>query len=276
MDANDIVRLIDTAMETEAAAEPPFRRHLGGSMIGRPCERELWYQFRWTKAGSHRGRMLRLFNRGHREEERFVGYLEKIGVKVRAFDENGQQWRILDVDGHFGGSLDGLATNVPMIDPNEEILLEFKTHNTKSFVGLRTDGVRRAKPSHWAQMQVYMYKRQLRLALYMAVNKNDDDLHCEWVLCEPEEGARLIEKAERIIRAPKPPLRISDSPMWFECKFCDFKGPCHMGEPLRKSCRTCVNSEPVADGQWACRLWKAIIPVDVIPVGCDAYKAITD
>src|SRR5688572_4793950 len=65
----------------------PFRWHLGASIIGHECSRYLWFSFRWcardegeaTKrdANSHAnlGRKLRLFNRGHREEARFIEYL---------------------------------------------------------------------------------------------------------------------------------------------------------------------------------------------------------
>lgn len=58
------------------------RKHLGGSLIGEPCKRKLWYQFRWTYREKHDGRQQRLFNRGHREEDRFVEWLEGIGAKV--------------------------------------------------------------------------------------------------------------------------------------------------------------------------------------------------
>lgn len=273
---HQLIDLIDAALVEDEAAQPPFRSHLGGSMIGRPCEREIWYGFRWAKRSSFQGRMLRLFNRGHREEERFVGYLKRIGINVREFDEQGRQWRILDVDGHFGGSLDGLATNVPGLDPDEEILLEFKTHNTKSFCGLVGDTVRVNKPVHWAQMQIYMHKRGLKLALYMAVNKNDDDLYCEWVPYDQPEAEKLLAKAKRIIEAKQPPNRIGSNPSWYECKWCDYKDICHMAEPMLKNCRTCQSSTPVEDGKWHCNRWNAIIPSDAMLAGCDNYEQIHD
>lgn len=63
------------------------RWHLGGSLIGDECKRKLWYVFRWCfqeefKTPSNRARMQRLFNRGHREEERFVEWLSGIGLKI--------------------------------------------------------------------------------------------------------------------------------------------------------------------------------------------------
>lgn len=316
-----VVQLIDSAVELDARNEKPFRDHLGGSMIGEKCERKLVYSFRWAKLPGHNGRMLRLFNRGHREEERFVGYLRRIGANVREFSERlmyhpesdsyftqgwdddsnpdgmaidvsedpahvkaatsrgveRKQWRILDVDGHFGGSLDGILDNLPgTTDLNEELLCEFKTHNTKSFVELRAKGVKVAKYVHWCQMQVYMFKKGLKRALYLAVNKNDDDLHAEIVEADYEVGADLVRKAERVIRAKKLPDRIGPHASWVDCKFCDYAQICHGGAAMHKSCRSCTNATPVEDGQWRCELWNAIIPVDAIPVGCDSYKPITD
>lgn len=272
-----LINLIDEATVADLAKkEAPFRNHLGGSIIGRPCDREIWYSFRWAKKPGHDGRILRLFARGQREEFLFISYLTRVGVAVQDVDPStGKQWRIIDVEGHFGGSLDGIARGVPGL-PDEDILLEFKTHNTKSFCNLVTVGVKEAKLEHWKQMQIYMHKRQLRFGLYFAVNKNDDDLHAEIVDYDPTVGPELIERARRIIYSKQPPDRIAKHPSWFECKFCEYQKICHFGEPMLKNCRTCSNSEPVADGQWRCKLWDAIIPGDVIPIGCDSHKMIND
>ena len=64
------------------------RGHLGASQIGKPCSRELWYNFRWVYSHIFEPRMYRLFQRGHFEEPRFTGYLEGIGCEVICFDEN--------------------------------------------------------------------------------------------------------------------------------------------------------------------------------------------
>lgn len=329
--AETILAAIDASTIEDEAKQKPFRPHLGGSLIGRPCDRELWYSFRWAAKPSHEARMLRLFARGQREEAQFIRYLRRIGLEVREFSERLmyheesdsyvtipwrgittppsepeiealcqevtedplhveraeakgvklKQWRIFDVNNHFSGSLDGIMLGVPGLDPNEQVLLEFKTHNTKSFVALKNaDGphkVKQAKPQHWGQMQIYMHKKQLKFALYMAVNKNDDDIYLELVEYDPLEGPLQIEKAQRIIAAKQPPNRIGMHPAWFDCKFCDFKQVCHYAEPMLKNCRTCIHSSPVEEGQWRCGLWNAIIPSDVVFKGCDnGYKQITD
>lgn len=62
------------------------RKHLGFSMIGDECQRKLWYGFRWCKMPKPEPRIKRLFDRGHKEEDRFIDYLRGIGCTVNPFD----------------------------------------------------------------------------------------------------------------------------------------------------------------------------------------------
>lgn len=62
------------------------RTHLGFSMIGDECQRKLWYGFRWCKMPKPDPRIKRLFDRGHKEEDRFIDYLRGIGCIVNPFD----------------------------------------------------------------------------------------------------------------------------------------------------------------------------------------------
>lgn len=76
-----------------AVYDDGHRNHLGASLIGDECKRKLWYVFRWVKNEKFSGQMQRLFNRGHREEERFIEWLEGIGIKLWADDlENTVLW----------------------------------------------------------------------------------------------------------------------------------------------------------------------------------------
>ena len=73
-------------IEAPKPAEP-HRAHLGASAIGNPCARANWYTFRWCKAQVFEPRMLRLFDRGQREEATLVNMLQRIpGVTVHAVD----------------------------------------------------------------------------------------------------------------------------------------------------------------------------------------------
>lgn len=79
-----VVEAIDRAWEK---GEKGNRPHLGASQVGKPCERALVYSFRHAVAKRTQGRMLRLFNRGHREEPAIIGGLRKAGMEVQEFAE---------------------------------------------------------------------------------------------------------------------------------------------------------------------------------------------
>lgn len=230
------------------------RTHLGASLIGRECARELWYGFRWYSGEvKHDGRTLRLFNRGHLEEGRFIALLLMIGCEVYQQDAEGKQFRISDAGGHFGGSTDGVLRNVPDLAPDEYALTEFKTHGDKSFTQLKEQGVRASKFEHYVQMQVYMRKQALPVALYLAVNKNTDELYGEIVRLEPELADQFIDRGRVLVFLPTPPARINESPSFYKCRFCDHKQVCHSRKTApAKSCRTCVNGIPREDGLWHC------------------------
>jgi hypothetical protein len=100
--------------------------------------------------------------------------------------------------GHFGGSLDGVAKGLPEA-PKTPAVLEFKTHNDKSFTDLVKNKVQASKPQHYDQMNIYMGLMELDRALYMAVNKNTDDLYTEWVHFVQDRFHQLMAKAEHLI-----------------------------------------------------------------------------
>ncbi len=242
---------ISLAEDAYSEEEGGFRAHLGASLIGRECARELWYSFHWTTAKKFDGRMLRLFNRGHLEEARFVALLQMIGCKVYQHDSNGKQFRIQGYKGHYGGSLDAVIEGCPDI-PGEPILGEFKTHNDKSFAKLKSDGVMATKWEHFVQMQQYMGYYQLRFALYMAVNKNDDEIHAELIQYDQTQDHKYIERAIMVVDARTPPPKINNSPAWFKCKWCDHAPVCHGTTMPERNCRTCWHSRPDENGEWFC------------------------
>ncbi|HEV2608501.1 MAG TPA: hypothetical protein VGT79_11030, partial [Xanthomonadaceae bacterium] len=156
---------------------------------------------------------------------------------------------------------------------------EFKTHNAKSFALLQKDGVAKAKPEHYAQMTIYMKWSQLDRALYLAVNKDTDELYAERIHYDEAEAERLEAKAERVIFAPEPPQGISNDPAFYKCKFCPASAVCHTTSLPAVSCRTCLHATPEkdGDGRWSCAKGfvqehedqlPPTIPLDVQRVGC--------
>lgn len=268
----------------ETRQEDGRRPHLGASIIGRECQRQTWYSFRWAKVAFHEGRILRLFDTGNKAEARFVADLRATGAEIYDVDESGRQFRISDHGGHFGGSTDGVGKGLSY-GPKTWAVLEFKTHGSKSFAKLKNHGVRSAKIEHYVQCQIYMLKMQLERALYLAVNKDTDELYDEWIHLDKAFAQAHVDLALSIITAGSPPAGISAEKGDFRCKFCDYSDLCFSDAVPLPSCRSCAHATPElvpaagqdesAGGRWSCGKWKADIPdVAAQRTGCDGHRFI--
>lgn len=291
---NDIAKRIDDACKAFGGTPkhpPKVRGHLGASEVGKKCIRALWYSFRWATPKQFEGRMYRLFDRGHEEENRFIEFLRMIGIEVTNADISGKQYSFKAVFGHFSGSVDGFAIKVPGAEAfglteRDLVLLEFKTHSEKSFTklvaahddylaGIIDDNpLKRVKPEHYAQMCTYMRAYNLKLGLYVAVNKNTDELFVFFVQADDVEADKMLGKAYAVINSRKPPERISNSAAWFECKFCDHAPTCHFGAPMQLGCRTCIHSRPIEDGQWQCEKFNCNLTLEMQQSGCTTHERI--
>jgi hypothetical protein len=262
-------------LHEQREAQAGHRPHLGASLIGHPCARYLWLSWRWAAKEAFDGRMLRLFEAGRQFEQRIVGELRAIGVQVSEADSDGRQWRVSDHGGHFGGSLDGAAIGLPEA-PATWHVLEFKTHNARSFAELKAKGVREAKPMHWAQMQTYMGLTGIERAMYIAENKDTSELYSERVAFDAVEFERLRQRALAIIESPEPPPRLSSDPAWWQCKTCAMHGICHGEQAPLVNCRTCAHSTPVMDGDggWKCELRNTFIDIGRQHQGCAGHRYI--
>lgn len=251
--------------------EDGHRNHMGASLIGGECPRAIWFNFHWATKSNFGGRILRLFNRGHLEEARFIALLLMIGCDVYQQDADGKQYRVSHAEGHFGGSGDGVALHCPDLPAGTPAVTEFKTHGEKSFIELAGKledwrkhladptrhpftgkGVREAKFEHYVQMNVYMRKMGLPAALYMAVNKNTDDIYAEVLPLDATIADQFLDRGDKLVWMKDAPEKISSSSGFFKCRFCDHRPVCHLGAVPDRNCRTCVCSEPVEGGKWAC------------------------
>jgi hypothetical protein len=268
------VAAILAAYTAKAANEEGERTYLGMSTLGTECDRALWYTFRWASPPEkHDGRMLRLFQTGHREEERMIDDLRMAGVDVQATDPTtGGQWAFVGAGGHMRGHADGKALGI-VEAPKTEHLLEFKTHSEKSFKALLKDKVEKAKPGHFSQMQLYMHFGGLTRAFYLAHNKNTDELYSERIEYDALKAMQFVARAERIIKAQTPPAKLHDDPtakMAWHCNYCAARGVCHEAAWPRTNCRTCLHSTPV-EGGWHCARFGKMLETAEQRIGCPAH-----
>jgi len=155
-----------------------------------------------------------------------------------------------DHGGHVGGHMDGAGLGFPEA-PKSWHVFEAKTSNAKGFEKLRENGVKKAKPQHFAQCQLYMGWSGMKRAFYMAVSKDTDALYAERLHFDKDIFEGLRDKAKRIVEASEPPTKVSSDPFRYPCGFCDAKDVCHEEQVPRVSCRTCVHATPITTGSQA-------------------------
>lgn len=229
--------------------------------------------------------MQRLFQRGHREEERVFEYLEGIGCEVWAFDLNidpslpkeKRQIKVSALHGHFGGSVDAVIKLPERYGISEPMLLSIKTSGTGSlFSGYDEKGVQKHKPVYYAQECSYGILMNIRYSLFFVANKNDDDIYFEIVELSTDVGNSMLGKAEKIIFSDKAPEKISLKPTFQTCAYCDKKGVCHGDDKADRNCRSCKHASPVENKEWFCAKHGGNIPKEFISKGCDHWISIIE
>lgn len=265
------------AIGRQACEEQRRSTRLGASIVGEECDRRLWCSFRWCDLGGPPdGRLFRLFRRGHLEEEIIAKDMESAGLTVMTVDpQTMKQFEVTDRSGHFVCKLDGIAKHVPGAMKVWHTV-EMKTMNDKNFKALVKNGVQKAHPKHYWQMMAGMHfsghniDTRMSRALYIAVNKNTDDLYSEIIQYDPAFGKKIEDRVNSIINAPSPPDRIGTQ-THKACNFCDMKYFCHGQKAPPASCRTCIHSTPVAGGEWKCEKHEKKLSLDEQKAGCDDH-----
>lgn len=244
IDPDAILQKIDDLTSSRKEYE---RYYLGASEIGDECPRKLWLMFhKYAEPEKFEPRMLRLFQRGKDEELRFETYIHEIGIQIidGALDQAGFK------DGFFSGHGDGIY----LID-GKRVAAEMKTHSDTSFKKLKRGDLKNTHPKHYAQCIVYAGKFDCVGALYMAVNKNNDELFFDFVELDQDDFDAYKAKAEFITMADKPPERIASKPTAFSCKFCHAKDVCFGFELPRVNCRNCTSVAKIrSKGEFGCEM----------------------
>jgi hypothetical protein len=261
---NTIATMIDQYHSSKKSKPRP---HMGVSLLGHHCDRWLWINFRWAVVEDFDGRILRLFRRGHSEEDTIIKDLRNIGIDIRSSQ------RRVDFGNHVSGSLDGVIESGVPEAPKSRHVAEFKTHSKKSFDDMVKNGVEKSKPTHFIQMQVYMHGTDIKRALYLAVCKDDDRIYTERVKYDKKVAEDAIIRGKRIAMSDRMPEPVSADPSWYQCKFCPAHSFCHKAEPTKRvNCRTCAHSTAMPDSTFRCERHNAdAIPEDFQHEGCDDH-----
>lgn len=230
--SGQIEALVDQALVVENDATPA-RQYLGGSRLGVSCERQL--QFEYVKAQvdpgkGFSGRLMRIFERGHRTEDMAIRWLRMAGFTLKTEDANGQQFGFSVAKGRLRGHVDGVLISGPE-GFSYPALWENKCLGSKSWRELQKHKLAISKPIYAAQVAVYQSYLALHEhpALFTAVNADTMEIYAELIPFDATLAQRMSDRAVRVIRATEVgellPRAFADS-SHFECKFCPWAQRC--------------------------------------------------
>ncbi len=259
---DNTLRAADEVLQNQDRQNTP-RGYLGMSGMYE-CTRQVWYGFRMVKRVGFDAATLKRFASGHADEDVFASRLKKVaGIDLITSDPStGRQIGHQDIKGHFRGHQDGQIRGL-RDDPHNWYVWEHKSVNPNSFKKFGRDidkwgeenALREWNLTYFNQAQLYMYYSGIERHYLTATTPGcRDDMKC--ITFYQEDVAKaLVEKAEEVIFSTERPTPISTAPeKSFACKFCNYKEYCMDQEFVTRNCRTCVHSEPSADGDalWNC------------------------
>ncbi|AKJ30657.1 isoleucyl-tRNA synthetase [Caldimonas brevitalea] len=229
--------LIDDGLQRQAGAQAA-RDYLGASRVGVACERALQFEYAQAPADPGRGfsgRILRIFERGHRMEDVMVEWLRTAGFDLRTRKPDGGQFGFRVANGRLRGHVDGVILGGPdgFACP---ALWEMKCLGSKSWKELKKHKLAAAKPVYAAQVAIYQAYLQLHEhpALFTALNADTMEIYAELVPFDAALAQRMSDRAARVIQATEAgellPRAFHD-PSHFECRFCPWQDRCHRIEP---------------------------------------------
>ena len=254
--------------------KPIYLARIGASSIGDLCLRSIWLSWRGYDDKKFGGRMLRLFQTGHLQEERIQDDLKNAGFQVWTHQEDGNQFTYTDETGHFVCKLDGVIKGVIGAEKTPHDL-EIKTHSLKSYDEVKKKGVEKAKPVHFYQMQAGMLYSKLSRALYVALCKNDEDYHIERIRPDSAVREEIQHKIRTLVNATIPPQGVSPDGGAYDCRWCDMKEVCTGQKKPIKTCRSCQYATVILkDGKWGCMLSKEVLSLDQQREACKAYEVL--
>lgn len=243
------------------------RSYVGLSAVGHNCHRLLQYIHYWAYESSISSRVERLFNVGHAAEDVVIEDLEKVGINVIKRQET-----ICGETGHWKGHWDGLGVYIEHPD-FPKFVVEIKTHCNSNFSKLKKGKLVDTYPMHYDQMTAYGGYNDLKLGLYIGLNKDNSEYHFEWVeICYDRFWELKRKQIEVVISDVLLPRIGTGKKTWFECKLCDAKDVCYGDKKPPKSCRTCENVVVIDGGIWRCGYHNYNISLEEQRVGCSAYE----
>jgi len=247
---------------TRGAGNDAVAKHrIGAWYIGVECDRELAFRFhKWKKHASEDsvvspGELSRHAESGHWTEQLVAECFRYAGFDLRTevpgevgYDGKPKQYGYLAAidpttgQARFAAEVDGLIIAGPSVVPDaykpdlEAVLKdltfpaiwESKKATAKKFAKFSNEGVKKADPKYYGQLQINMLYMEPQVTLFSMLNLDNMKFYFEIVKPDPDYQQNLVDRAVKVLES-KSPMEfkpIGGNPNYFKCKFCDFKPHC--------------------------------------------------
>ena len=198
----------------EKKQQEPKRDYLGFSSIGHLCLRYLWLNHHKPELKeSFSEKQAAIFENGHWVERKLIQQMRDAGMII-----TGQQKEASYFDGQFKGHVEGFIENHPEYG---KIPFEIKGLNQTSFKELVKKGVKEKFYNYYVQNQMNIFAHEFDKLVFIAENKNNQDLYEEVILLDKYCVYETMEKAEKILFGTIP-KGISYRRDWYQCINCQF------------------------------------------------------
>lgn len=273
---DDTLIAIDAAIVSIENSKKKPIPHLASGLIGRKCERELWYGFRWVDQIASNVESCKCALDEANGKNIMADRIKMAGFKLHLTDpRNGKEFTVSAVGGHFRDSLDGAVVGL-LQAPTTWHVWDHKTVNDttkdkleklKAQVGEK-QALKQWDPVYYGQAIMLMSLTGMtRHYLTISSPGERTTISCRTDNC-PSEAKALLAKAKAVISATTPPFAMTSA-----CEHCNFKDICFHGKLPQVNCRTCAHSTPEldSDARWSCNRYKQTIPLESSYKGCDQH-----
>ena len=235
------------------------RHYLGMSAIGHECERSLFYSFREAAEREISSQGLLAIQDGHIQEQLFIDRINIFLPEINLItEERGEQIAFLDHDGHYSGHADGVIKGI-LEAPETWHIWEHKSVNEVKFKKLQKlcsenekSALKNWDLTYYAQAQEYMYYSGLtRHYLTVSSPGGRDYTSCRTDY-NKKDADYYVKRAFDIINCNKIPVRLSEKPEFYRCKWCQFQDICHFNKVPEVNCKTCKSFATIEKGEFYC------------------------
>jgi len=258
------------------------RYYLGMSGVGHECERKIFYDFRNVSTNDFGINGVLATQDGHIQEQLFIDRIRFFMPEIELITEQrGGQIAVSDCGGHFSGHLDGVICGI-FEAPKTWHVWEHKAVNETKFNKLKTlaanekTALKEWDIIYYAQAQVYMHYTDLSRHFLTVSTPGGRDYYSIRTDYNKKDALYYIERAKSIIENNDIPVKLSDKPEYFKCKWCNHQQVCHFNAVPALNCKTCNKLQYQDNTIFYCTEHKKNIEPAELKNACDNHIYIPD